>query len=133
MPFIYSISAALRACSNGGTTSAGSPIIFASIKMSNRVSSLSSFRLSGKFIVETPGIYLISVYISTNTNTNGYYYINKNGNYISYAYRFIHNYYTTSGMTIVEKLDTDDIIYVKNGHNEFNSVEGSCLSIIQIQ
>jgi hypothetical protein len=64
---------------------------------------------SGIFTCEHLGLYLISVYIVTNTN-HGSYHVYKNADAIADAFASLADYYQTASTTVVEHLSVNDTI-----------------------
>ena len=89
-----SISVALATCKNANDT-IGGVMQFTDIKTVNGIHNTDSIRNFGIFTCENPGLYLISVYIQTNTKV-GVYYVNKNTNYIADGFSPPIGYQTTS-------------------------------------
>ncbi|XP_071122919.1 uncharacterized protein [Mytilus edulis] len=115
------------------TVAATTVIPFKEVRTSHGIHDLTSIRNEGKFICEKSGVYLISVFVSTNTDNNGYYYVYKNNEYIAKAYRHPKSYYLTFTAIVTERLQTNDIVYVQNGPEMlvFGGVQ-SAFSIIEI-
>jgi hypothetical protein len=70
-----SISVALTTCKNPNGTIDG-VMQFTDVKTVNGIHNTDSIRNSGIFTCENPGLYLISVFITSN-DKNGYYYVSK--------------------------------------------------------
>ena len=102
---------------------------FTVVKTVNGIHNTDSIRNSGIFTCENPGLYLISVYIQTNTKV-GVYYVNKNTNHIADGFSSPIGYQTTS-VTVIQRLSVNDTISVTGNMHAFSGVE-SCLTILQI-
>ena len=124
-----SISVALTTCKNPNGTIDG-VMQFTDVKTVNGIHNTDSIRNSGIFTCENPGLYLISVYIQTNTKA-GVYYVNKNTKYIADGFSSPIGYQTTS-VTVIQYLTVNDTISVTGNMYAFSGVE-SCLTILQIQ
>lgn len=115
-----------------GNVPANNVMPFKTVSTSHGLKNLTSVKSKGTFTCEVAGIYLISVFVSTNSNVYGYYYININGKDIAYAYTDTESYQHTSSATIVTNLNKGYIVYIKNGPAISVQKTGSHLSIIQI-
>ena len=99
--------------------------------VANGIHNTNSIRNSGIFTCEHPGLYLISVYITTNTK-HSIYYMYKNNNVIAYGVSSQTDYVQTTSVTVIAQLTVNDTIsatgslYVGSGYE-------SCLTILQIQ
>ena len=106
-------------------------IQFTDVRLADGIHSTDSIRNSGIFTCEHLGLYLISVYIVTNTN-HGSYHVYKNADAIADAFASLADYYQTASTTVVEHLSVNDTISVKGSLYVYINYE-SCLTIIQIQ
>ncbi|CAC5366354.1 unnamed protein product [Mytilus coruscus] len=76
---------------SSGTVASYADIPFKQVQTSHGIHDLTSIRKDGKFTCEKPGLYLISVCVTTNANSNGYYYVYKNKN-LQPRHTDIHNH-----------------------------------------
>jgi len=108
-------------------------IQFTDVKIVNGIHNTDSIRNSGIFTCENPGLYLISVYIQTNTTQSGYY-VKKNTNTIANGYSSLTDFYQTTSVTVMEQLTVNDTISVsaRSSMHVYGGIE-SCLTILQIQ
>ena len=115
---------------SGGVTNG--VIQFTDVKIVNGMHNTDSIRNSGIYTCENPGLYLISVFIQTNTN-NGAYFVNKNTNHIADIFSSItDHYYQTTSVTVLVQLTVNDTISVTGHRYVYIGIE-SCLTILQIQ
>lgn len=126
------ITAALSVDVVSGNVPYGNVMPFKTVSTSHGLKNLTSVKSNGKFTCEVAGIYLISVFVTTNSNVQGFYYININGKDIAYAYTDTESYSHTSSATVVTNLNKGDIVFIKNGPEIYVFKTGSHLSIIQI-
>jgi len=106
-------------------------IKFTVVKTANGIHNTDSIRISGIFTCENPGLYLISVYITT-SDKHGYYYVYKNNNIFADGHSSLTDWYETTPVTVLEQLTVNDTISV---HGNMNVIGGydSCLTILQIK
>ncbi|CAC5401333.1 unnamed protein product [Mytilus coruscus] len=132
---------ALSACvASSYTASPSSAIKFPDIKTSEGITNqhLTSFKSSGVFVCEVPGLYHISVVIMSNTN-KAYVKISKNN--IVLIKGNIDNYYTehqldyhSNAAIVVTELQKDDRIDIKPGKDMLiQSNSYSCLTIVKVK
>ena len=86
---------------------------------------------SGIFTCENPGLYLISVFITSN-DKNGYYNVSKNNNPIAYGQSSVTDWHKTSSMTVIAQLTVNTTISVQGSVYAYGTIQ-SCLTILQIQ
>ena len=96
-------------------------IQFTDVRLTDGIHSTDSITNSGIFTCENPGLYLIFVYIVTNTN-HGSYYAYKNTDAIADAFASLTDYYQTASTTV------NDTISVKGSLIIYKNYE-SCLQI----
>ena len=106
-------------------------IQFTDVKIANGIHNTDSIRTSGIFTCENPGLYLISVFIHTQTN-NGVYFVNKNTNHITDRLSSVTDYYQTTSVTVLVQLTVNDTISVTGHRYVYVGIE-SCLTILHIQ
>ena len=106
-------------------------IKFTDVKTANGIHNTDSIRNSGIFTCENPGLYLISVYIQTNS-THAQYNVNKNDHIIANGLSSITDWYQTTSVTVIEHLTVNDTISVNAYMYVFNGYE-SCITILQIK
>ncbi|XP_071122613.1 putative leucine-rich repeat-containing protein DDB_G0290503 [Mytilus edulis] len=124
----------LSARTSVGTVAASAVIPFKQVHISHGINDITSIRNEGKFTCEKSGLYLISVYVATNANAAGYYYVYKNNQVVATAYRHPQSYIITLTAIVTERLQTNDTVFVRNGPEMY--VYGgseSAFSIIQIR
>ena len=106
-------------------------IKFTDVKIVNGIHKTDLIRNSGIFTCENPGLYLISVYIST-TENHGDYYVHKNDNIIADGYSSLTDYAETTSMTVIQQLTVNDTISATGSLLVGGDYE-SCLTILQIK
>lgn len=126
--------AVLSAHASGGTVSSFAVIPFKHVHIANGINDLTSVSREGKFICEKSGLYLISVFVSTFKNSNGYFIVYKNNDTIMTAFRHPQSYVLTATAIAIEQLEISDTVYVLNGP-EMHVYSGtySVFTINQIQ
>ena len=98
------------------------------------ITKLSEFRSSGKFICEKKGLYLISVYMYSDTN-GAQYYIYKNRHIVSKLYIGTHSIgwaHTGTGVVSVD-LQVGDAVWIKVPLSLSVGIQYSCLTIVKIK
>ena len=120
----------MKTCKSGAALK-NDVIQFTDVRVADGIHSTDSITNSGIFTCENPGLYLVSVYIVTNTN-HGSYGVYKNTNIIADAFASLTDYYQTASTTVVEHLAVNDAISVKGSLYVYKNYE-SCLTILQIQ
>jgi len=103
---------------------------FTNVKISNGIQNTDSIKTSGIFTCENPGLYLIAVYMTTNTK-HGRYAVYKNTVRIAGGYSVTASYETTS-VTVIEHLTVNDTISVTGSMSLVYGTH-SCLTILQIK
>ena len=106
-------------------------IQFTDVKISNGIHNTDSIKTSGIFTCETPGLYLISVYLTTNAR-DGHYGVYKNTVQIAVCYSTLTDFYATTSVTVIEHLSVNDTISVTGDMTVFYGPY-SCLTILQIK
>ena len=124
------VSVALKTCKSGAALKNG-VIQFTYVRLAVGIHNTDSITNSGIFTCEKAGLYLISVYIVTNTH-HGSYVLHKNSKVIADAFASLTDYYQTASTTVVEHLAVSDTISVRGGLYVYDDYE-SCLTILQIQ
>ena len=113
---------------------AGSIVRFNMVKVMNGISTtgVGKIKLTGTFTCETAGVYLISVFIMTNTNgaiTEMY----RNNNVIANGYFSLNGHYQTTTVVVLQRLDVNDIISIRAvGNMYIYGGFNGCLSVVQI-
>lgn len=113
-------------------------IKFDDVTFSVGVNNLTTYKNTGKFVVEKDGLYLISIAISSNNN-RAQYHINLNGNVISYSRvtgipSFLVQYSDTVNVVVALQLRLNDILWVSYPHSFY--IEGrlwSTFTIVKIK
>ncbi|CAC5401329.1 COL8A [Mytilus coruscus] len=132
---------ALSACAVGHTIRPRSTIKFSSIKTIEGITNrhLTTFKSSGVFVCEVPGLYHISVVLMSTTN-NVHFKIFKNN--IELMNGYINNYYTEHGnyhqsnaAIVVTELQKGDNIDIKPNNKNMNvfGFNYSCLTIVKMK
>ena len=104
---------------------------FTDVKTSNGIHNADSIKTSGIFTCKHPGLYLISVYITTSTR-HGRYDVYKNTVRIAVGFSTVTISYETTSATVIEHLTVNDTISVSG---DLSVLYGyySCLTILQIK
>ncbi|XP_063447000.1 uncharacterized protein LOC134726524 [Mytilus trossulus] len=121
---------ALTACGGGNGISSGTALTFDSVKSSYGISNLASFKSTGYFTCETPGLYLISVVIMTHTDDANVY-INKNNNHVIYAY-ISDSQSASSPAVLVTGLEIGDTINITPAKYMYVYSDRSCVTIVKV-
>ncbi|VDH98354.1 Hypothetical predicted protein [Mytilus galloprovincialis] len=120
--------------SNSGTV-AKTIMKFNDVKFSVGITNLVLYKTTGKFTCEHEGLYLISASVTSYTS-NAYFFINLNGNHISYTYIGEHSstYGHTGAVTVTRKLNPNDQVwlYASGSWYLYSGLE-SKLTIIKIK
>ncbi|XP_071123497.1 uncharacterized protein [Mytilus edulis] len=131
---------ALSACSSHTTVSPPTTLKFQSIKTSEGIPNqhLTSFKSSGVFVCEVPGLYHISVVVMSDTNS-AFVKISKNNRELLKGN--IDNYYTahqldyhSNAAIVVTELQKGDTIDIKPGNKDIRIYGDSysCLTIVKV-
>lgn len=125
--------AVVTACSINANVSHGQAIPFKKIRTAHGINNTKSLEKSGIFTAEKAGLYLITVFIQTNT-TRYSFNILKNNYTIADAFSSMPGYYQTTSTSIIERLEVNDIISLSPRHFHMYVFGGeeSCLSILQV-
>jgi hypothetical protein len=114
--------------------SAGGLVPLKGVKVMNGISTtdVGKIKQTGTFTCETAGVYLISVFIMTNTNwaiTEMY----RNNNVIANGYFSLNGHYQTTTVVVLQRLDVNDIISIRAvGNMYIYGGFNGCLSVVQI-
>ena len=96
-------------------------IQFTDVRLTDGIHSTDSITNSGIFTSENPELYLIFVYIVTNTN-HGSYYAYKNTDAIVDAFASLTDYYQTASTTVNDTISVKGSLFVDKNYE-------SCLQI----
>ncbi|CAC5379749.1 unnamed protein product [Mytilus coruscus] len=126
--------AVLTACSLNANVSHGQAIPFKNIRTVHGISNTTSLEIGGIFTAEKDGLYLITVFIQTNTTRHSFN-ILKNNIIIADAFSSMPGYYQTTSTSIIERLEVNDTLSLSPRHFHIYVFGGeeSCLSILQVQ
>ncbi|XP_071171944.1 myosin-J heavy chain-like [Mytilus edulis] len=124
---------AVTACALDKTYSSGEKVLFPYVHTSFGVtdSVTTSMKSTGIFKCEKPGLYLLSSFIMT--NTNGWYYLRKNGDVVAFGYFSLNGNYQTSTIVQLILLSVNDTLFIENAVSK--RIVGdrySCISILQL-
>ncbi|CAG2249634.1 unnamed protein product [Mytilus edulis] len=75
---------AITACRGSSKSFPDAVVRFSTVRSEIGINNIATFKSSGKFVCEIPGLYYISAHIRTNSGSNGIY-VRKNSNYIAYS------------------------------------------------
>lgn len=129
--FIYIV--AVTACATGKIYSSSETILFPNVRKKIGITDIMilSMKTTGIFKCKKPGLYFVSSFIMANTNGN--YYLAKNGGSIANGYFSLNGGYQTSTIVQLVLLNANDILYIKNGNSKnIHGGDYSCLSILQL-
>ena len=124
---------AITGCESG-TTYTNSPVKFTDIMTSAGITNTASFKSSGKFICEKPGLYYISGYIRSNTNSHAFF-LKKNNEVVSRSATTSWPSsvgYSTSSINAVVEVEVNDTVYIETRGDIYVS-SYSCLTIVKIK
>ena len=133
-------SVAMTTCSNTAQFHGGSIIPFPNVMTSYGMNSLEDFRKTGKFLCESPGLYLITAQIMSYSK-GAEYKISKNDIELTrvqitpYHDSDTHNYHTGTGIAVVE-LDVSDYVSVEiltRVKDVYIFGQESCLTIAKLK
>lgn len=122
----------MTACSNGDTSS--NIVKFPNILTSTGISDITSFKSTGKFVCEFPGLYFISSYIRTN-DVSRTYYLKKNGDTISYSATTAwpsSTGSTTTGISAAVDCQQNDELYLLFSSSITIQGTWSCFTVLKI-
>ncbi|XP_071135033.1 uncharacterized protein [Mytilus edulis] len=120
---------AVTACTSSGQTFPDGVVRFANVKFHVGIDNLDTFKSSGIFVCEIPGLYYISAHIYTTTK-GGAFYVTKNSFHIANSASDSNDVYSTNPISAVVELELKDTLYVNAGH--FIRATYSCLSIMKV-
>lgn len=122
---------AVTACVSSSKTFSGGVVKFANVHSNVGFKDIATFKSSGKFVCEFPGLYYISSHLRT-TNQNNAFYVKKNSEYIAYSATDDENHWSTNPISAVVELQLKDTLYVYAPSINIDS-SYSCLSIVKIK
>lgn len=94
------------------------------------INNIETFKSSGKFVCEIPGLYFISVHLRTNTKNNAFY-VRKNDIVVATSASDADDTYSNNPISAVIKLQLKDTLYVDAPVIRVLSTY-SCLSIMKV-
>ena len=115
----------------GSVVDVSGVIEFTDVKISDGIHNTDSIRNSGIFTCENPGLYLISVYITTDAK-HSHYKVYKNTVRIAAGCSSLAGFFETTSVTVIERLTVNDTISV-TGDMLVDGSPYSCLTILQIK
>ncbi|CAC5416998.1 unnamed protein product [Mytilus coruscus] len=117
------------------TYSSYETIVFPLTITSDGISNIETFQTTGKFTCETPGFYMLSVFITSST-TDVRYKLMRNYEVISRVYMIVNTKemhdFRTGSATVTVKLAVDDTLYVKSSNLNVRPSSESCLTIVKV-
>lgn len=125
------LSVAVTACVSLTQTFSGGIVKFPTVYLNEGIKDIATFKTSGKFVCEFPGLYYISSHLRTTTRNRAFY-VKKNGVHISYSATDDENHYSTNPISAVVELQLNDKLYVQAPSVNVDAVY-SCLSILKIK
>jgi hypothetical protein len=115
----------------GSVVDVSGVIEFTDVKISDGIHNTDSISNSGIFTCENPGLYLISVYITTDAKYS-YYKVYKNNVRIAAGCSSLAGFFETTSVTVIEHLTVNDTISVTGDMSVIYDCY-SCLTILQIK
>lgn len=114
--FFHFFIVALTVGAISNTYNPGSAILFLPVHTQYGVSTSEVLAVStrGTYRVEKSGLYLISIYIMTNTNNDARFVLYKTGVIIGYSYPNTGSHYRTSSLFLLKNLNFNDTLEVKS-------------------
>lgn len=122
----------MTAYSNGDISS--NIVKFPHILTSTGISDITSFKSTGKFVCEFPGLYFISSYIRTNDGAHSYF-LKKNSDTISYSATTIwpgSTGSTTTGISAAVDCQKNDELYLLLSTSISIQSTWSCFTVLKI-
>lgn len=120
---------AVTACVLSDKTFADYVVRFSTVKFQIGINNIDTFKSSGKFVCEIPGLYFISVHIRTRTTSTAFY-VRKNSVTIATSMSDSGNDHSTNPISAVVELQLKDTLYISSQHFIYSSY--SCLSIVKV-
>ncbi|CAC5373121.1 COL10A [Mytilus coruscus] len=120
---------AVTACVLLSQTFPGNVVRFSTVKFQVGIYNLDTFKSSGKFVCEIPGLYYISAHIYTDTKGDAFY-VKKNDVTIASSVSDSTSTYATNPISAVVELLLKDTLYIYAPHFIYDSL--SCLSIMKV-
>ncbi|VDI15091.1 Hypothetical predicted protein [Mytilus galloprovincialis] len=102
---------AVTACVSSAQTFSGGVVKFPTVYLNLGIKDIATFKTSGKFVCEFPGLYYISSHLRTTTR-NYSFSVKKNGVNIAYSATDDENHYSTNPISAVVELQLKDTLYV---------------------
>ncbi|CAC5357708.1 unnamed protein product [Mytilus coruscus] len=120
---------AVTACVSSGRIFPDNVVRFSTVNFHVGIDNLDTFKSSGKFVCEIPGLYYISAHIYTRTQGQVFY-VKKNSVIIASSASDSDSTYSTNPISAVVELQLKDTLYVNAGHSILATY--SCLSIMKV-
>ncbi|CAG2231889.1 unnamed protein product [Mytilus edulis] len=121
---------AVTACVYPGRSFSDSVVRFSTVNFYIGINDIDTFKSSGKFVCESPGLYYISAHIYTNTK-NGFFHVKKNSMTIASSVSHSTSTHSTNPISAVIELQLKDTLYVSDLGLTIIATY-SCLSIMKI-
>lgn len=122
---------AITSCVSGNQRFTDGVVRFSSVYSNIGINNIATFKSSGKFVCEIPGLYYISAHIFTTTKGVEFY-VKKNVNIIAFSASDTDSSYSTDPISAVVELQLRDTLYVYTGSHDIRGTY-SCLSIMKVK
>ncbi|CAC5380019.1 unnamed protein product [Mytilus coruscus] len=122
---------ALTACVTSEQKFSDGVVRFSTVKFQVGINNIDTFKSSGKFVCEIPGLYYISAHIYTSTKGYGFE-VKKNGMVIATSASDSTSTYSTNPISTVVELQLKDTLYMSTSIHLIRGVY-SCLSIMKVK
>ncbi|CAC5395879.1 unnamed protein product [Mytilus coruscus] len=128
---ITTVEVAVTSCVFSDQTFSDYIIKFSIVNFHVGINNLHTFKSSGKFVCEIPGLYFISVHIRT-SNQNYYFHVRKNNMLVPSSKSDSGDTASTNQISAVVGFQLNDALYVY-ANNVRIEVSYSCLSIMKVK
>lgn len=125
------LSVAVTACVSASQTFSSGAVKFSTVYLNVGIKDIATFKSSGKFICEYPGLYYIASHLRK-TSGNYEFKLKKNNDIIAYSATDNGNYYSTNPISAAVELQFNDTLYVQASSINIDGLY-SCMSIVKIK
>lgn len=131
--YLYCFSVALTACYDGGSLS-DNIVKFSEILTNTGVNNIVSFKSTGKFVCEFPGLYFISANIRSNHDDFPYYLMKNSGVISRSAFTAWPSSTgkTTTGISAAVDCQKNDVLYISIDSSYNLESTWSCFTVTKI-
>ncbi|CAG2242332.1 COL8A [Mytilus edulis] len=120
---------AVTACVGSSQKFSDAVVRFSTVRSEIGINNIATFKSSGKFVCEIPGLYYISAHIRTNSGDYGFH-VRKNNDYIAYSITDAGLSDSTNPISAVVELQVKDTLYVETSATIYSTY--SCVSIVKV-